>query len=433
MPLFRILGSSELSPEARRALMRRSYAEDISALESVRSIVEDVRSRRAEAVLEYTKRFDGVELDGLTVDRAEFDRAEKMVDPALKRAFMKAAENITRFHVLQRGELRDMETVIHGTKIGYRYVPMNSAGVYVPGGKALYPSSVLMGVIPATLAGIRNPLLITPPAPDGSVHPVVLFCAKLAGTDRVLKSGGAQGIAAAAFGVASEPVEIIVGPGNRYVTGAKSLLSAEGVIRMDMPAGPSEVVIIADRTARPAFVAADMLSQAEHGEDSPAVLLTDSRELAEEVGRELVRGIEHRPQRRSMKEASIRNHSFAVVFEDLSEAFAFSNEYGPEHLEICTEDPASDLKRITAAGSVFLGNYAPVALGDYYSGTNHVLPTGAMARFYSGLGVETFMKRITYQHPTHESLREARDPILLMSAAEGFDHEHGHSVAVRFE
>ena len=193
------------------------------------------------------------------------------------------------------------------------------------------------------------------------------------------------------------------------------------------------MIVIADESARPEFVAADLLSQAEHGEDSPAVLLTDSIALAEATAREIERGLNERPARRDMKATSIREHSFAVVFDDIKEAFVFSNEYGPEHLEICTQHPQRDLERITSAGSVILGHYAPVALGDYFSGTNHVLPTGGAARFYSGLGVEHFLKRITYQYPTEESLRNALDPIMLMSVHEGLDQEHGHSVQVRFQ
>jgi len=433
MSLFRIIESSELTGDRREALLRRVYAEDRSAYDTVRTIIDDVRKNGEEALLRYTETFDRIKLDSITVASAEFDRAEKAVEPELKRAFERAAENIALFHQKQRDELVDREIAVNESRLGFRYIAMNSVGIYVPGGKALYPSSVLMGAIPAQIAGTGSRLLITPPAPDGSVDPVVLFCAKLAGVTRILKVGGAQGIAGAAFGVAGDPVELIIGPGNRYVTAAKSILAAEGLIRIDAPAGPSEVIVIADTSANPKWIASDLLSQAEHGDDSPAILLTTSRKLAESVADELARGIEARPERRAMKETSIRDHSYAIVFDALDDAIAFSNDYAPEHLEICTEDPERDLKQIRSAGSVFLGHYAPVALGDYFSGTNHTLPTGGMAKFYSGLGIDSFLKRITYQFPTRESLRDAKDAILIMSKAEGFDQEHGHSVAVRFE
>ncbi len=433
MCMLKTYHQKELTPGLRSDLIRRESATDPEAFRIVEEIIRNVEERGAEAVIEYTKRFDGVELDSLLATPAEFERAEKNLDPELKQAFRKAAENIHRFHSLQRDSLTNGEMEVEGTRLGFRYLPVDGAGIYVPGGKASYPTSVLMGLIPASLAGVRSPLVITPPDPQGSVMDAVLYCAKLGGSDRVLKAGGAQGVAAAALGLAGEPARVIAGPGNRFVTAAKSLLVARGIIRMDMPAGPSEVIVIADETADPLFVASDMLSQAEHGEDSPAILLTTSGDLIERVDQELKKAMEDRPARREMKETSIRQHSCAILFEDLSEAVRFSNEYAPEHLEICTADPDALLEKITSAGSIFLGHYAPVALGDYYSGTNHVLPTGGSGRFYSGLGVDTFMKRITYQHPTKESLKKARDAIVRMSVAEGLDQEHGHSVEVRFQ
>ncbi len=431
--MLRIYRANELSTEDRAKLMLRAASEDQQAPQVVEEIVRRVEQEGEAAVREYTLKFDGVKLDNLFAQPREFAAAEAKLSPELKDAFRAAAKNIQAFHDAQRRALADHETTVAGARLGFRYVPVDGAAIYVPGGKASYPSSVLMGLIPAFAAGVQHVLVITPPDEEGSVDPAVLFCARLVGCERVLKSGGAQGVAAAAFGLGGERVQVIAGPGNRYVMAAKSLLTMRGLIRMDMPAGPSEVIVIADETANAEFAAADLLSQAEHGEDSPAVLLTNSFAFAEEVGRAIERGMDERPKRRAMKEESIRDHSFAVVFEDLEDAFGFSNEWGPEHLEICTKDPEKDLKKITSAGSVFLGHYAPVALGDYYSGTNHVLPTGGAARAYSGLGVETYMKRITYQYPTKESLQTSLNPILLMSAHEGFDQEHGHSVAVRFQ
>lgn len=433
MALLKIYHASELDETARKKLIQRESAEDRDAYRIAEQVIDDIMARGEEAVIEYTRKYDGVELDQLLVTKSEFDRAEKNLDPELKKAFEKAADNIRIFHELQKKNLGQDEIVVEGTRLGYRYIPVNGSGVYVPGGKASYPSSVLMGLIPAGVAGVKSPLVITPPDKSGSVHDSVLFCARLGGSDRVLKAGGIQGVTAAAIGLSGMPAEVIAGPGNRYVTAAKSILTARGLIRMDMLAGPSEVIVIADKTANPLFIASDMLSQAEHGEDSPAILLTDSSKLAEETAAQIEKGISDRPQRAAMKTESIREHSYAIVFDSLDDAIAFSNDYGPEHLEICTENPDHDLLKITSAGSVFLGHYAPVALGDYYSGTNHILPTGGSGRFYSGLGVEHFLKRLTYQHPTKESLQKAMAPILLMSTEEGLDQEHGHSVAVRFE
>lgn len=432
--MLKILHHNRLDNEARKALLARATPQEVADVRrTVTEIIERVEQEGERAVIEYTEKFDRVKLDGLLVTKSEMDAAEAALPEPLRRAFEQAAANIEAFHSLQAAELRDRQTEVFGSLLGYKYIPLQGSGIYAPGGTALYPSSVLMGLIPAKLAGVKSPLVITPPDERGSVHPALLFCARLAGSERVLKAGGAQGVAAAAFGLAGERTPLIVGPGNRFVTAAKSILAGRALIRMDLPAGPSEVLIIADSTANPEFLAADLLSQAEHGADSPALLATDSEELARAVAEAVERGIERRPRRKEMKITSIKDYSAAIVFDSLDDAFHFANDYGAEHLEICTANPRDDFEKITSAGSVFLGHYAPVALGDYFSGTNHVLPTNGTARFYSGLGVEAFVKRITYQHPTRESLLRARDAILLMSELEGFDQEHGHSVAIRFE
>ncbi len=435
---LRILDGKSLSPSERARLVQRAYAQDRSAFDAAERVLDDVEKRGLAAVQELTKKFDGVDSQDILVTEQEWRAGEAKVSTEVRNAFSLAHENIMRFHALQMKSLSGQETEVGGTRLGFRYQPVETAALYVPGGKASYPSSVLMGLVPAVIAGVKNRIVVTPPAKDGDLLPEVLFCARLAGATGIIKAGGAQGIAAAAFGARSPglttpPAQVIVGPGNRFVTAAKSLLAARGLVRIDLPAGPSEVLVIADETARPEFVAADLLSQAEHGEDSQAVLCCLSRSFAESVDREIERGFVERPARRSMKETSIREHSYAVVFSDLAECIAFSNEYAPEHLEICTKDPESVLGAITSAGSVFLGHFAPVALGDYFSGTNHVLPTGQAAQAYSGLGVETFLKRITYQFPTKESLRTALGPIQAMSRVEGLEHEHGHSVDIRFQ
>ena len=431
--MLKIYSSSELTPQLRARLLQRSSSEDREALAIVQAILDEIAAEGLIALKRISERLDGVAPDPFLVTPEEFEEAELALSSEIKQAFQTAYQNIKSFHAFQRKMLEDQKTTVCTSTLGYMYRPVERVAVYVPGGKAFYPSSVLMGVVPARIAGVSHITLLTPPGRDGKIHPAVLYCARLAGANAVLKAGGAHGVAAAYHGLLTPPAELIIGPGNRYVTAAKNLLASTGRVRIDQPAGPSEVIVIADNTARPAFVAADLLSQAEHGEDSPCILLTDSLVLAERVSEEIAKGLDERPERRSMKETSIREHSYAVVFETLDEAIAFSNDYGPEHLEIATEKPERDLEKITAAGSVFLGHYAPVALGDYFSGTNHILPTGGAARMFSGVGVDTFMKRITYQYPTRESLRKALEPIRIMSKVEGLDQEHGHSVEVRFE
>ena len=430
--MLKIYDSSELSPQLRQKLLERSSTQDTKAVSVVSSILEEIEHGGLDALRNISKRLDGVAPDPFLVTESEFATAEANLSDEAKCAFTAAYNNIKNFHQFQRKLLINEKTLVCSTTLGVMYRPIERVAVYVPGGKAFYPSTVLMGVIPAKIAGVKHVTVLTPPDQNGKINDAVLFCAKLAGADSVLKAGGAHGVAAVFHGLLTPKAELIIGPGNRYVTAAKNLLAASGRVRIDQPAGPSEIIVIADKTAKPAFVAADLLSQAEHGEDSPCILLTDSLVLAEKVSEEIENGLDQRPMRRQMKETSIRNHSFAIVFESIDDAFEFSNEYGPEHLEIVTEKPEKDLEKITAAGSVFLGQYAPVALGDYFSGTNHILPTGGAARMFSGVGIDTFLKRITFQYPTRESLRKALEPIRIMSKIEGLDQEHGHSVEIRF-
>ena len=438
--MLRIFEYNKISAAERRQLLIRQSASDTSAHASVADMLRHIAQEGAAAALSYSQKFDGVQQARLSIDAAEWEAAPTKLKPELKQAFEQAAANITTFHNLQKEQLQTRESEICGTRVGFCYQPFQSAGIYVPGGLASYPSSVLMGAIPARIAGVPELTLITPPKADGSIDAAVLYCAQLAGVQQVLPMGGAQGIAAAAYGLASNKAsEIIVGPGNRYVTTAKSLLAGQGQIRMDLPAGPSEVLVIADASARAEFVAADLLSQAEHGADSVAALLCCSHDFAAAVSAHIANGLSERPQRRELKTQSIREHSFALVFTDWDELYEFANDFGAEHLELCVDDALKVFqrvflqdKKITNVGSVFLGHYAPVALGDYFSGTNHVLPTGGAARFYAGLSVDTFLKRISYQYPSAKSLKQALEPILLMSRHEGLAAEHGHSVAVRF-
>ena len=434
--MLRIFKANQLSSQARKKLLIRQSANDTTANAIVSEILERIAQEGKSAVFEYSRKYDGIAKPRLNVEPEEFDEAEKKLAPELKQAFQQAAANIEAFHVLQKKQLKNKETTLMGTRVGFCYQPYASAGIYVPGGLASYPSSVLMGAIPAKVAKIPHRTLITPPnKKDGSVDPAVLYCAKLAKVHQVIPIGGVQGIATATYGLNGVPSDIIVGPGNRYVTAAKTLLAAQGEICIDLPAGPSEVLVIADESARTDFVAADLLSQAEHGSDSVAVLLCCSFDFAQSVNQEIQKGIKQRPGRKELKSESIREHSFALVFDTWEELYSFANDFGAEHLELCVKDPQKiflEEKRIYNAGSVFLGHYAPVALGDYFSGTNHVLPTGGASRFYSGLNTESFLKRISYQYPTKESLQSALEPILLMSRHEGLEEEHGHSVAVRF-
>ncbi|WP_061249079.1 histidinol dehydrogenase [Leptospira alstonii] len=407
-------------------VLKRAREDLSSTLALVKPILEDVKHRGDVALREYTRKFDGVVPDSFVVDLSQ---SNPKIDSSLEIALGKAAENIKAFHQIQIPE--DKEILIHGNRLGIRHTPVESVSVYAPGGKALYPSTILMGVIPAKLAGVKNIQIVTPPQqgvlPDGLVA-----AAKIAGADRIILAGGAQGIAAVSYGTESIPSsEFVIGPGNKFVTAAKVFLSGEGVIGIDSPAGPSEVLIIADDFANPIWVAADLLSQAEHGEDSVAILCTDSLSFAEKVRFEVEKALLERPKRAEIKRKSVEDHGRIFVFPNLEECFAFSDLFAPEHLEIQTKNYKEDLKRIKHAGSVFLGNYSPVAMGDYISGTNHILPTAGAARIYSSLGVATFLKRVTWQEVSKESLRDLYPHVKVLSEFEGLDEEHGTSVKIR--
>ncbi|XDD44878.1 histidinol dehydrogenase [Leptospira sp. WS39.C2] len=401
--------------------------EDLStATNRILPILEGVRNRGDLALFEYTEQFDGIKLSELTIDPKS---VKTNVDPKIKEAFLRAKSNIESFHNAQKRE--SWSQVVDGNRLGVKYTPVPSLAVYAPGGKALYPSSVLMGVIPAKIACVPSIQLITPPQKNG-IPEILIWLAQILEIDRIVTVGGAQGIAAAAYGTQSVPKsEFIVGPGNSYVAAAKSFLSGQGLIGIDSPAGPSEVCIIADKDANPKWIACDMLSQAEHGEDSSAILLTTDKTLAEKVKDELEIAFVERPKRLSMKQKAIYENSSIIVFPSMDDCIWFSNELAPEHLEIQTKDNESVFAKIEHAGSVFLGPYSPVAMGDYISGTNHILPTARGSRIYSSLGVDTFLKRVTFQEVTKESLETLYPFVKLMSELEGLDEEHGTSVKVR--
>ncbi len=410
------------------------FGEDISAIlvDTVVPIVNDVRQNGDTAVKKYTKKFDRVKLDSLIVSEDEIEEGYKRIPKDILSAFMLAKENIEEFHSRQKKEAVKY-TREDGTMLGLMYQPIEKAAMYVPGGKASYPSSVLMGVIPAQIAGTGDITVITPPSKDGSVADMILAICRVLGVQKIFKSGGAQGIAALGFGTESaDKVDIIVGPGNIYVTAAKSYLFSLGAIQIDSMAGPSEVLIIADENADPSWVAYDMLSQAEHEEQAIPLLVTTSEKLAEQVKKEIIKDIEKGDGRHEIKKKSVADNGLIIIVKDIEEAIEFSNAYAPEHMEFMAPEPEKYLNKIKNVGSLFLGNYAPVAVGDYFSGTNHILPTGGASRFSSGLSVETFLRRTTFQNLTKSALEKALEPIKTMSKIEGFDDKHGGSVEIRF-
>ncbi len=410
------------------------FGEDFSSImiNTVVPIVNDVKQHGEEAVKKYTHKFDGVKLQSVVATEKEINAGHKNTAKDVLAAFMEARRNIEEFH---RRQLREntIYTKADGTILGTTYQAIGSAGIYVPGGKASYPSSVLMGVIPAQIAGAKNITVITPPNKEGKVPDVILAICKELGVTSILKSGGAQGIALAAYGSPGvNKCEIIVGPGNIFVTAAKTYLFSMGIIQIDSMAGPSEVLIISDDRSDPKWVAWDFLSQAEHEERALAVLVTTSKKLAAEVNKHIKEDLDSGRGRHEIKKASIKNAAIILV-DSIEEAIDFSNKYGPEHMEFMVENPLEYLDKIRNVGSLFLGRFAPVAVGDYFSGTNHILPTGGAARFSSGTSVDTFMRRTTYQLLNEKSLQSAREQVVLMSKCEGFDDKHGGSVNVRFE
>lgn len=403
-------------------------AADVEALAAVvQPILADVRDRGETALREYTLRFDGVSTDELEVPESAFEAAEAQVAGPLKAAIRKAAAHIEAFHRAQADhELR--VDVMPGVSCWRRSVPMERVGIYIPGGSAPLFSTVLMLAIPARLAGCDEVIMCSPPGKDGEVHPAVLFAARLAGVHRVFRVGGAQAIAALAFGAGSIPaVDKIFGPGNAYVTAAKQEVARLG-IAIDMPAGPSEVLVYADSSAHPAFIAADLLSQAEHGPDSQTVLVSTSPEVAEAVNEALQTQLASLP--RAAIATKALDHSFAVVIPDPDEAMAFVNAYAPEHL-ILMADNARDLSRkVRHAGSVFMGHYSPESVGDYASGTNHTLPTAGFARAWSGVSLDSFVKKITFQELTPEGLLKLGPVVEVLAQAETLD-AHARAVSIR--
>jgi len=364
------------------------------------------------------------------VTRQEVKTAYRQVEPAVVDALKSAARNILRFHEAQVENEKWVIEVAPGITAGRVRRPMERVGCYVPGGRAAYPSTVLMTVIPAKAAGVEEVVITTPPGKEMVVNPVTLVAADIAGCRRVFKVGGPWGIAGLAFGTQTLPrVDKIVGPGNKYVTAAKMIVF--GQVDIDSPAGPSEALILADEKADASLIAIDFLSQIEHDPDSAAVLVTTSQQLAEQVCAAIDREFDSLP-RKEIFESSLKKHSHVLVAENLDRAIDFANQYAPEHLQIMTDDPYAVLDRIKHAGSIFLGPYAPVPVGDYASGTNHVLPTGRCARMFSGLSVDDFIKKPTFQHLTREGLAGLKDVVVTLAEAEGLP-THARAVKARFD
>ncbi len=396
---------------------------------TVEDIIADVRENGDAALMRYTEKFDKAALTSVEVTAEEKNEALKRADIKLVEILKKAAKNIEAFH---RRQLRE-GFVINGEDgivLGQRVLPIDKVGVYIPGGTASYPSTVLMNCIPAKLAGVRELILTTPPAPDGTIHPDILAAASIGGADRIMKAGGAQAVAALAYGTESVPrVDKIVGPGNAFVAEAKKQVF--GQVAIDMIAGPSEILVIADETADAVFVAADMLSQAEHDALASAVLVTTSEVLAEQVSAEIERQIEALP-RRDIARASIDDNGRIILADSLEQAVGISNTLAPEHLELCVKNPFDTLEGVTNAGSVFLGHYCPEALGDYFAGPNHTLPTLGTARFSSPLSVDDFVRKSAFTYYTPEALARVGGDITYFANKEGLD-AHARSVTVRLE
>ena len=408
-------------------LLKRPVMNTDTLRDTVLEILNRVRTEGDRAVMEYEEKFDKVTLQSLAVSEQEFADAEKAVSIELKAAIMLAFNNIRTFHAAQKFEGKRV-TTLPGVTCWQKAVAIEKVGLYVPGGTAPLFSTVLMLATPAQIAGCKEIILCTPPDRSGKIHPAILYAAKVAGVSRVFKAGGVQAIGAMAYGTSSIPkVYKIFGPGNQYVTAAKQQVSLRDVA-IDMPAGPSEVAVLADETAQPAFVAADLLSQAEHGIDSQAILITTSEALLREVTGEVQRQLEQLP-RKGIAEKSLANSKLILV-RTMDEAVDMVNEYAPEHLIIETKDYQQTAERIVNAGSVFLGPYSPESAGDYASGTNHTLPTNGYAKAYSGVSLDSFIRKITFQEVTQEGIRMIGPAIEVLAANEYLD-AHKNAVSVR--
>ncbi len=426
MAMIKILNYGEVENEAifSRTIPMSTVADTVS------EIIETVRQKGDSALFAYCKKFDGVELESLQVTEEEFEEGVQSVDAEFRKVLERAAANIRQFHQNQvRSSFILNNDYRPGVITGQKVLPVAKAGIYVPGGTAAYPSTVLMDAIPAKIAGVGEIIMVTPPGKDGRISPVILAAARTAGVDTIFKVGGAQAIAALAYGTQTIPkVDKIVGPGNAFVAEAKK--QVYGAVSIDMIAGPSEILVIADGNTDPRVVAADLLSQAEHDRMASAVLLTDSREMAADVQGELERQMK-KLERYEIARASIDSNGKIIVVPDIPCAISVANEIAPEHLELCVDNPFDYLDAIKNAGSVFLGRSCPEALGDYYAGPNHTLPTGGTARFSSPLSVDDFVKKMQYTYFTADALEQAADDVVRFARQEGLT-AHAQSILSRF-
>ncbi len=412
-----------------KELCKRATMDVTTLFETVRSVLDDVKTNGDAAIRRYEKQFDKADLDEICVTEAEMKESESLVPDDLKRAILTAKKNIETFHASQRFEGKKIETA-PGVVCWQKAVPIDKVGLYVPGGTAPLFSTVLMLAVPARIAGCGEVVLCTPPSPDGKIHPAILFAAAAAGVDCICKVGGSQAIAAMAYGTESVPkVYKIFGPGNQYVTAAKQWVSLKGVA-IDMPAGPSEVEVITDASANPDFIAADFLSQAEHGRDSQAIMVTADSSIVEPVINAIERQLEVLPRKEITEQAL--SHSRIIVLKNKQEIIDFTNLYAPEHLIIQTADYAEIAREIRNAGSVFMGAYTPESAGDYASGTNHTLPTNGYAHAYSGVNLDSFIKKMTFQEISADGIRHLGETICVMAKNERLE-AHRNAVIVRLE
>jgi len=396
---------------------------------TVANIISDIINRGDDALREYTEKFDGCRLERFELHQADMDDAINQIDPEFVAIMRRAAANITAYHSKQIKEGFEMNPS-QGITMGQRIIPLKRVGLYIPGGTAAYPSSVLMNVIPAKLAGVEEIIIVTPPSKTGEINPGILAAAQIAGANRVFAIGGAQAVAALAYGTETIPrVDKITGPGNAYVAEAKRQVF--GIVGIDMIAGPSDILVIADKHADPRLVAADMLSQCEHGSDSPAVLVTTCAELADKVKDEIDKQLKELPREEIARQA-VDNHGMIIIAQSIDEAFDISNELAPEHLEICLDEPINYLDKVKSAGSIFLGESTPEALCDYYAGPNHTLPTDGTARFSSPLSVDDFVKKSSYTYYSRQALVEAASDVIRFAEEEGLT-AHAESVRKRVE
>lgn len=410
-------------------ITNRESDNDPTIVKTVQEIISTVRKQKDQALYDYTEQFDQVKLSSLKVSAEEIEAACALVDPAFLANMEEAKQNILFYHEAQKRPGFELEKA-DGVYLGQRVIPLQRVGVYVPGGRAAYPSSVLMNVLPARIAGVEEIIMVTPPTKDGKIDPYIAAAAKIAGVDQIFKVGGAQGVAALAYGTESIPrVDKIVGPGNIYVATAKKLVY--GQVDIDMIAGPSEILVIADEQANPAFIAADLISQAEHDPMASSILLTTSLVLANAVAQEADKQANALPKK-DIIQSSFSNYGAIMVLDTMEECLRIANEIAPEHLELMVEEPKQYLNQVRNAGSIFLGYHTCESIGDYFGGTNHVLPTSGTARFYSALNVDNFVKKSSYLYWSEEALQKDGEKIINIAQHENLDG-HANAVKVRLE